>query len=64
MKVVVDLMRCDGNGACVMAAPLVFDLDENDDLIILQEEPGEVARGPVEAAVAACPKRALHIVET
>jgi ferredoxin len=64
MKVVVDLMRCDGNGACVLAAPKVFDLDDHDDLIILQEEPSEEARDSVEAAVAACPKRALLIVET
>jgi ferredoxin len=59
MKVVVDWMRCDGNGACVVEAPQVFDLDDNDELVILQEEPAEDARGSVEAAVAACPKRAL-----
>jgi ferredoxin len=61
MKVVVDWMRCDGNGACVLEAPEVFDLDDNDDLVVLQEQPGEEARSMVEAAVAACPKRALTL---
>ena len=61
MKVIVDWMRCDGNGACVLEAPDVFELDDNDDLLVLQEEPGEDARVSVEAAVAACPKRALAI---
>jgi ferredoxin len=61
MKVVVDWMRCDGNGACVLEAPEVFELDDNDDLIVLQDQPGEDLRGPVEAAVAACPKRALTL---
>ena len=61
MKVIVDWMRCDGNGACVLEAPDVFELDDNDDLVVLQEEPGEGDRVSVEAAVAACPKRALAI---
>lgn len=61
MRVVVDWMRCDGNGACAVEAPDVFDLDDDDDLIVLQEEPDEQERGAVEAAVAACPKRALAL---
>jgi ferredoxin len=61
MKVVVDWLRCDGNGSCVVEAPDVFDLNDDDELLVLQEQPGEDQRGPVEAAVSACPKRALAI---
>ncbi len=61
MKVVVDWLRCDGNGACVIEAPEVFDLDDDDNLIVLLEEPDQELRGRVEAAVAACPKRALAL---
>lgn len=28
MRVHVDLVRCESNGLCVLAAPEVFDLDE------------------------------------
>jgi len=61
MKVVVDWMRCDGNGVCVVEAPSVFELSDEDDLVLLEPEPGESDRAAVEAAVAACPKRALTL---
>jgi ferredoxin len=61
MRVVVDYMRCDGNGACVLEAPAVFALDDDDNLVLLQAEPDEASREVVEAAVAACPKRALTL---
>lgn len=61
MKVVVDWMRCDGNGVCAVEAPEVFHLDDNDDLVVLLPEPPEGQRARVEAAVSACPKRALSI---
>jgi ferredoxin len=61
MKVVVDWMRCDGNGVCVVEAPGVFELNDEDDLVLLEPEPGESDRAAVEAAVAACPKRALTL---
>ena len=61
MKVVVDWARCEGNGQCVVEAPEVFDLDDNDNLLLLDEHPSESLRSRVEMAVRACPKRALAV---
>ena len=62
MKIVVDWSRCDGNGNCAAEAPEAFSLDSEDRLSVLMEEvPGEL-RGKVEAAIRACPKRALKLV--
>jgi ferredoxin len=61
MKIVVDYNRCEGNARCVKEAPAVFQTDENDQLVLLQEEPPEAQRAAVEAAVARCPRQALMI---
>jgi ferredoxin len=61
MKVTVDWMLCEGNGVCVAAAPEVFDLSDDDELIVLMEEPPERLRAHVDAAISACPKRALSV---
>lgn len=63
MKVAVDWLRCDGNGVCAVEAPEVFDLDDADELIVLLAEPPESQRPQVEAAVSACPKRALSVAD-
>ena len=61
MKVNVHWHLCEGNGICVADAPEVFDLDDSDNLLVLQDEPAEDQRGPVENAVRNCPKRALEL---
>ena len=61
MKVIVNYDRCDGQGLCADRCPEVFDLDEEDQVVVLQENPGEELRSKVEAAVRACPKAALSI---
>ena len=61
MRVVVDWDLCESNGLCVLAAPEVFKLLDNDNLDILQEEPDESQRGQLEEAVRNCPKRAISL---
>jgi ferredoxin len=61
MRIVVDWALCDGNGMCVAEAPDVFDLDDDDTLVVLQETPQAQLAGQVDAAVRACPKRALSV---
>jgi ferredoxin len=61
MKIVVNWALCDGNGVCVVEAPGVFDLDDEDTLHVLQESPPSELTAPVLSAVRSCPKRALSI---
>jgi ferredoxin len=59
--VVVNWDLCDGNAACVVEAPNVFDIDEDENLVVLQEQIPAEELAPVEAAVRACPKQALSL---
>jgi ferredoxin len=61
MRVVVDFDLCESNALCVLEAPEVFEVRDDDFLYILQEEPGEELRRKVEAAAAVCPKQAISI---
>ncbi len=64
MKISVDLSRCQSYGNCVIAAPTVFDLGENDLVMLLQECPeGEEADKAREAANL-CPTQSITIAET
>jgi ferredoxin len=62
MKVIVDLDVCEAHGDCVVVAPEVFDLGEDDDVVtVVQAEPGEELRAKVESAVDSCPVAAIRI---
>ncbi len=62
MKLTVDYDLCESNAVCARLAPEVFQVDENDNLLVLQENPGEELRDKVQAAVQRCPRQALGIV--
>lgn len=62
MKVHVDMSVCETHAQCVFAAPDVFALDPNDDLVY-ETTPGPQFRTAVEAAVRACPVQAITIIE-
>jgi ferredoxin len=61
MELRVDRDLCEANGVCTGIAPDVFDLDDEDELVILQPEPPEEMRDRIEQAVASCPKTALSL---
>ena len=61
IKVVVDLDLCQNHGQCVFAAPQVFELDEEGELVVLQDEVGEDLRANVEEAADVCPTQALTV---
>lgn len=62
MKVHVDYELCEGHGECVIAAPDVFDLDEDGrKVVLLREDPPEELREQVRDAVMMCPIAALQL---
>ena len=63
LKVVVDRDLCDANGVCVMKAPAVFTIDDDDSMRLLLEYPPPEQIEHVQAAVQYCPKGALSLSE-
>ncbi|GGY79563.1 ferredoxin [Streptomyces sp. WAC04189] len=61
-RVSADRERCVGAGQCVLAAPAVFDQDEDDGLVhVLVESPSVSQADAVRDAVRACPSGALTL---
>ncbi len=61
MKILVDYDLCEANAVCMSKAPEVFKVDDDDNLHILVENPGEDLRKKVEEAVRLCPRQALQL---
>lgn len=61
MRIKVDRDLCEANALCVEACPEVFQLSDDDELIILVESPDESLRAAVETAVMNCPRQALDL---
>jgi ferredoxin len=61
MRVVVDYDLCESNAVCMGIAPEVFEVRDDDNLYLLQEEPPEELRSKVEEAVRRCPKQAISL---
>jgi ferredoxin len=64
MKIVVDRGECEANAVCVGILPDVFDVDDDDNLIVHEEYPPADQLDKVQEAVNSCPKRALSLKET
>lgn len=62
MKLIVDLVRCQGQAQCVFAAPAVFWL-HGEEALEFDYAPDEALREQVLRAVAACPVQAIRISE-
>lgn len=61
MKIVIDYDLCEANAICMGIEPTVFEVRDDDNLYILQEEPSEDLRPKMEEAVRRCPKQAISI---
>ena len=61
MRVVVDYDLCESNALCMVAAPEVFEVRDDDFLYVLQDEPPKELRSKVEEAVRRCPKQAITL---
>jgi ferredoxin len=62
MLVKVDADLCEANAVCCGLAPDVFELDDDELLVIKVPQPSPDRAGRVVLAVARCPKNALQIV--
>ncbi|GAB2898251.1 ferredoxin [Streptomyces mayteni] len=61
MKVFVDRARCEGHGLCEDAAPALFGLDDDGELVVRFSETVPAGQeDPAEAAVRVCPVGALR----
>ncbi|MBR7825698.1 ferredoxin [Actinospica sp. MGRD01-02] len=63
MRVELDEPKCVASGQCVMAAPDVFDQNEDDGVaFLLTEEVAEDQLDSVREAVAICPAAAIRLL--
>jgi len=63
MRIVFNAENCSTHGACIDAAPDLFEWAEDDTLRIKIPNPGEEYRDQLEDAVTACPTQSLSIEE-
>ncbi|WP_132992292.1 ferredoxin [Gordonia zhaorongruii] len=61
MRVKCDFDLCESNAVCVGMAPDVFELDDKDYLVILQEDVPEDRVEEMRQVVGSCPKSALSL---
>ena len=61
MKIKVDFDLCESNALCEAMAPDVFELDDDDFLVIKTEETTPANIDDVKRAVAACPRAAIKL---
>ncbi|WP_416969852.1 ferredoxin [Streptomyces sp. 4F14] len=63
MHIITDRERCVGAGQCVLAAPAVFDQDDEGLVAPLTARPAEGDRPAVRQAVGLCPSLAIRVDE-
>jgi len=61
MRVRVDRDLCEANAVCAGLVPQVFEVDDDDNLVILAPEVPHALVGQVRHAVQSCPKTALSL---
>ena len=59
MRVVVDPDRCEGNAVCVGIAPDLFQLDDDDYVMVTVDPIPADREAAAEQAIAECPRAAL-----
>lgn len=63
-RIVVDRDTCDGYGNCVFVAPEIFDLGDDDRVVLRAEEVTDDNHDAVDLAVGECPTRAISLRAT
>ena len=61
MKIIVDRELCEANAVCMDNCPEVFEVGEDDVLVVREEAVCEAVRDEIEMAVRRCPRQALEL---
>lgn len=62
MKVIRNAKTCELHGECVIAAPDVFEIEDDKDVVtVVNPAPSDELRGAVEQAVLMCPTSSLRV---
>ena len=62
MRVIRNATTCALHGECVLAAPEVFEIRDDDEVVsVLDPEPAEELRERIETAALACPTSSIRI---
>lgn len=61
-RVIIDPQLCEGHALCIESGPELFDLSD-DDVATCIQQPSEEQWQLVQAAVDACPRGAISVVE-
>ncbi|MCE5287937.1 MAG: ferredoxin [Nocardiaceae bacterium] len=62
MKILVDRTKCTGLGICESLAPEHFEVNDEGELVLLEENVSDETLAGVEEAIAGCPTEALRLV--
>ena len=60
MKITIDYASCDLHGLCTEAAPEIFEVGD-DEILLIDEEPDERLRPKALQAAVDCPKVAISV---
>jgi ferredoxin len=63
LKVTVNRETCEGYANCVRAAPDVFDLDDDDLVVLKQDEPPDAQLSRVRRATYDCPTESISFTD-
>lgn len=63
IQVRANIRICEGFANCVVAAPDLFDLDDDDKIIVLEGNLDGRERARIEEAIRSCPVSALTIAD-
>jgi ferredoxin len=61
IRVKADVEKCEGHANCTLSAPDLFDLDENDRVIVLQPVISDSQRARAHEAILSCPVAAIWL---
>jgi len=64
MKITIDRDRCIGAGQCVLAAPEVFDQDDDGIVALLDATPAAALGSAARDAALLCPAAAITVAES